>query len=241
MLEVDDVTVAYGEAIALHNISLAVREGEVIAVLGPNGAGKSTLLAAITGIKAIKHGDVRLFGTSLSRQSPEAILRRGVALVPEGRRIFASLSVQENLVLGATARTDRKAVAADMDDILTMFPVLAKYRRGSAGLLSGGEQQQLAIARALLSRPKLLLLDEPSLGLAPLVVSLVYDRLDQLRKSGMTILLVEQNIELALGLADRVYILRRGVLAFDGAAGSDSDRADLERAYFGFTTAGAEP
>lgn len=165
-------------------------------------------------------------------------MRKGIALVPEGRRIFGSLTVQENLVLGATVRTDRKAAAEDLDEVLAMFPILSQYRRATAGRLSGGEQQQLAIARALLSKPRVLLLDEPSLGLAPLVIKLVYEKLERLRSDGMTILLVEQNVELALTLAHRVYILRSGSVAFEGTAASPSDRAELERAYFGYMTAG---
>jgi branched-chain amino acid transport system ATP-binding protein len=237
MLSVDGVTAEYGQVTALRGISLSVAEGEVVAVLGPNGAGKSTLLAAITGIKPVSQGAITFLDKPIARESPEKIVRRGIALVPEGRRIFGSLTVHENLVLGATVRTDKKAAAADMDDVLRMFPILAEYRQTTAGRLSGGEQQQLAIARALLTRPRLLLLDEPSLGLAPLVVKLVYEKLSELRAGGMTILLVEQSVELALTIAQRVYILRSGAIAFEGSAISSADRETLERAYFGYGTA----
>lgn len=238
ILEITNLIVTYGQVVALHGVSLSIAEGEVVAVLGPNGAGKSTMLASITGAKTATSGDVKLSGTSILRQTPESIVRKGIALVPEGRRIFGSLTVQENLVLGATCRTDRKAAAADLDEVLAMFPILAQYRRTTAGRLSGGEQQQLAIARALLSKPRVLLLDEPSLGLAPLVVKLVYEKLEQLRSNGMTILLVEQNIELALSLAHRIYILRSGAVAFEGDSVSPADRKELERAYFGYANAG---
>ncbi|MBJ7601287.1 MAG: ABC transporter ATP-binding protein [Candidatus Nephthysia bennettiae] len=235
MLEVDTITVAYGEAIALHEVSLNVSEGEVVAVVGPNGAGKSTLLAAISGTKPVTGGDIRLQGVSIARGLPENIVRKGVALVPEGRRIFASLSVEENLRLGATPRADRKEAARDMEQMMETFPILREYRRTSAGRLSGGEQQQLAIARALVSRPRLLLLDEPSLGLAPMTVRLVYERLAELRSSGMTVLLVEQSVDLALTLADRLYVLHSGAVAFVTSAGSAADRRALEHAYFGYT------
>jgi branched-chain amino acid transport system ATP-binding protein len=238
MLEVDTITVAYGEAIALHEVSLTVSEGEVVAVVGPNGAGKSTLLAAISGTKPVSGGDIRLHGVSIAGGLPENIVRKGVALVPEGRRIFASLSVEENLRLGVTPRADRKEAGRDMEQMMDMFPILREYRRTSAGRLSGGEQQQLAIARALVSRPRLLLLDEPSLGLAPMTVRLVYERLAELRNSGMTVLLVEQSVDLALTLADRLYVLHSGVVAFVTSAGSAADRRALEHAYFGYTASG---
>jgi branched-chain amino acid transport system ATP-binding protein len=204
-----------------------------VTLVGPNGAGKSTTLLAIVGMARPTSGRITFGSDSLVGESPENIVRRGISLVPEGRRIHATLTVEENLRLGATVRNDRAAVRADLDDVLNRFPILGTYLRNPAGKLSGGEQQQLAIARALLSRPRLLLLDEPSLGLAPLLVDLVFDSLERLRTEGMTILLVEQNAMRAVELADRAYVLRTGTIELEGARDELLERADFEAAYLG--------
>jgi branched-chain amino acid transport system ATP-binding protein len=233
MLRIADLRVTYGRVPALHGISLEVAEDEVVAMVGPNGAGKTTTLSAIFGLVAPAGGTIEFEGESLLGQRPEKILRRGIALVPEGRHIFGSLTVGENLQLGTTARRDRARAASDLENALDRFPVLKSYYGTSAGNLSGGEQQQLAIARALLSRPRLLLLDEPSLGLAPVVIDVVFDVLAELRTEGVTILLVEQNAARAVEFADRAYILRTGRVAHSGTRDEILRMEDFETAYLG--------
>lgn len=233
MLKIEHLHVHYGRIAAVRGISLHVEEGEIVTLVGPNGAGKSTTLLAIVGMARPTSGRITFGGDSLVGEPPENIVRRGISLVPEGRRIHATLTVEENLRLGATVRNDRAAVRADLDDVLNRFPILGTYLHNPAGKLSGGEQQQLAIARALLSRPRLLLLDEPSLGLAPLLVDLVFDSLERLRTEGMTILLVEQNAMRAVELADRAYVLRTGTIELEGARDELLERADFEAAYLG--------
>jgi len=233
MLRIADLRVNYGRVPALHGISLHVDAGEVVAMVGPNGAGKTTTLSAIFGLVEVAAGSVAFEGESLLGRTPEQILRRGLALVPEGRHIFGTLTVAENLQLGTTARRDRSAAADDLERVLARFPVLGSYFEKSAGTLSGGEQQQLAIARALLSRPRLLLLDEPSLGLAPVVIDTVFDALDELRDEGVTILVVEQNAARAVEFADRAYILRSGRVAHAGTRDEILQMEDFEEAYLG--------
>jgi branched-chain amino acid transport system ATP-binding protein len=233
VLKIEHLHVHYGRIAAVRGISLHVEEGEIVALVGPNGAGKSTTLLAIVGMARPTSGRITFGSDSLVGEPPETIVRRGISLVPEGRRIHATLTVEENLRLGATVRNDRAAVRADLDDVLERFPILGTYLHNPAGKLSGGEQQQLAIARALLSRPRLLLLDEPSLGLAPLLVDLVFDSLERLRIEGMTILLVEQNAMRAVELADRAYVLRTGTIELQGARDELLDTADFEAAYLG--------
>ena len=233
MLEIDELHVSYGRVPALKGISLVVEKGEIVALVGPNGAGKSTTLSTIFGLVRPDSGSISLEGKPLLGITPERIVRRGLALVPEGRHIFNTLTVGENLEMGATARKDRSAVRADIAALLERFPVLERYYKSPAGRLSGGEQQQLAIARALLSRPRLLLLDEPSLGLAPVVIDLVFDVLAELREEGVTILLVEQNAARAIELADRTYVLRTGQISLAGTRDELQDTADLETAYLG--------
>jgi branched-chain amino acid transport system ATP-binding protein len=233
MLRVDHLHVSYGRVPAVKGISLEVMPGEIVALVGPNGAGKTTTLKAITGVVPPTLGRIAFLGREIGGQSPESIVRHGIALVPEGRGIFATLSVAENLLLGSTARRDREAVATDLQGVLTRFPALERYYDASAAGLSGGEQQQLAIARALLGRPKLLLLDEPSLGLAPQMVDQVFDLLEELRADGATILLVEQNAERAVELCDRAYVLRTGTVAFSGARDQLLETADFAAAYLG--------
>jgi branched-chain amino acid transport system ATP-binding protein len=233
MLEIDELHVSYGRVPALKGISLVVEKGEIVALVGPNGAGKSTTLSTVFGLVRPDSGSISLEGKPLRGMPPERIVRLGLALVPEGRHIFNTLTVAENLEMGATARKDRAAVRADVAALLERFPMLERYYKSPAGRLSGGEQQQLAIARALLSRPRLLLLDEPSLGLAPVVIDLVFDVLAELREEGVTILLVEQNAARAIELADRSYVLRTGQISLAGTRDELQDTADLETAYLG--------
>jgi len=233
MLRIDDLRVTYGRVPALHGISLHVDEGETVAIVGPNGAGKTTTLAAVFGLVEIESGSLEFEGESLVGARPEQILRRGLALVPEGRHIFGSLTVAENLELGTTARRDRSAAAEDIARMLERFPMLERYYRTSAGNLSGGEQQQLAIARALLSRPRLLLLDEPSLGLAPGIIDVLFETLEELRRERVTILLVEQAAARAVEFADRSYILRTGRVAHAGTRDELLRMEDFETAYLG--------
>jgi branched-chain amino acid transport system ATP-binding protein len=233
VLTVRDLSARYGRVTALRSVSVSVGQGEIVAIVGPNGAGKSTTLAAITGIVRPSGGSIELEGRSLLGLAPERIVRLGIALVPEGRQIFYSLSVAENLELGTTPRRDRAAAREDLERELDRFQVLRTYYRSSAAKLSGGEQQQLAIARALLSRPKLLLLDEPSLGLAPIMIDRVFETLQQLRESGVTVLLVEQNATRAVALADRSYVLRTGRVGLSGTREELLQTADFAAAYLG--------
>ncbi|MEN3299402.1 ABC transporter ATP-binding protein [Pseudonocardia sp.] len=233
LLSVRGLTVRYGSVTALHGIDLDVDEGELVALVGPNGAGKSSALAAVSGLVRAAAGTVTVAGDVVSGLAPERVVRHGVALVPEGRNIFTSLTVAENLALGATIRRDAAGVAADLDRQLDRFPILRDRYGQQAGLLSGGEQQQLAIARALMSRPRLLLLDEPSLGLAPRLVDLVFETVAQLRREGLTIVLVEQNATRAVELADRTSVLRTGRIVRSGTADELGGGAAMAAEYLG--------
>jgi len=218
----------------VQGLSLEVNDGELVGLVGHNGAGKTTTLMTITGVVRPVAGDVVLNGRSLVGMSPDAILRAGVSLVPEGRRIFGRLSVGENLKIGTTTRRDRRRADEDIKRLLERFPVLERDWGKSGSKLSGGEQQQLAIARALLAAPKLLLLDEPTLGLAPLMVDRVFEILDEIRKEGVTILLVEQNAARTIEIADRTYVMRSGGrIEFHGTAEELAERGDFETAYIG--------
>jgi branched-chain amino acid transport system ATP-binding protein len=232
LLELEGVGVRYGPVPALSDVTLSLDEGETLGVVGPNGAGKTTLTLAIAGALPLATGTVRFQGRTINGLRPEEVSILGIALVPEGRRIFDGLTVRENLLLGMSARLgDRAARARALDEMHAMFPILAERRNGIATRLSGGEQQQLAIARALLSRPRLLILDEPSLGLAPLMVDRVYEVLLALRKSGLSILLVEQN-PMRIGIvADRLVVLAGGGVRLQGNAGELLGDARLENAY----------
>jgi branched-chain amino acid transport system ATP-binding protein len=231
LLAVAGLKVRYGHITAVRGVSFEIAEGELVGVVGANGAGKTTTVAAITGLVKPAAGTIVFDGVALHGQSPERIARRGISLVPEGRRIFSSLTVEENLRMGATAR-DPREVADALARELERFPVLARYARTTAGNLSGGEQQQLAIARALMAAPRLLVLDEPSLGLAPQMVELVFDTLEALRAEGRTILLVEQNARQTVDLADRCLVFRQGVVAAT-LTGGDAADAELAEAYLG--------
>lgn len=233
LLSVENLRIDYGRTPAVVDLSLHVEEGEAVALIGPNGAGKTSTLAAITGLVKPADGRITFLGASLAGQAPEDITRRGIALVPEGRHIFGSLTVAENLQLGALVRPNREETQARIDDMLSRFPILRLYANDPAGRLSGGEQQQLAIARALLSQPRLLLLDEPSLGLAPLLVKEVFGILKALRDEGTTILLVEQNAVKAVAFAERTYVLKSGRLALSGTRAELRNRRDLAETYLG--------
>lgn len=212
ILIINNLVVKYGRAVALEDVSISVGNGEFISIIGPNGAGKSTLLLAIAGVLPVASGEIQFNGRRTLGRRPEELVKDGLALVPEGRHIFSSLTVMENLRLGGTTRRGDD-LSEDLDRIFSMFPILATYQSTQAGKLSGGEQQMLAIGRALLSSPKVLMLDEPSLGLAPLVVDLVFASLAELKAQGTTILLVEQNAVRAAKIADRTYVLKTGRVA----------------------------
>jgi branched-chain amino acid transport system ATP-binding protein len=233
MLKISELRVSYQRVPAVKGISLEVNEGEIVSLVGPNGAGKTTTLSAIFGLVQPVSGSIEFEGTSLIGQTPERIVRMGLALVPEGRMIFGTLTVAENLRLGAATRKDAGEVRTDIARLLERFPALERYYKSTAGNLSGGEQQQLAIARALLSRPRFLLLDEPSLGLAPIVIERVFETLAELRETGTTILLIEQNASQAVALADRSYVLRTGQIALAGAREELLHNPDFESTYLG--------
>jgi branched-chain amino acid transport system ATP-binding protein len=235
MLEIDDLHVYYGEIHALKGISLRVAPGEIVALLGNNGAGKTTTLKTISGLLKPRRGEVRLEGQALHDLAAHEIVARGVAHAPEGRKIFNRLTVTENLEMGAYLRSD-SAVREDMDRVFGLFPRLRERRLQVSGTLSGGEQQMLAIGRALMARPRILLLDEPSMGLAPILVEQIFDTVSDINRQGTTILLVEQNAAIALSVAHRGYVLETGNIALTGAAAELSEHPDVQRAYLGEAT-----
>src|SRR5690348_6054813 len=237
MLRLSDLHASYGAAPVLRGVSLHVARGETVALLGPNGAGKSTLLAAITGTIAQRAGSIQLDGAEIVAQKSHAIVARGVTLVPEGRLVFAPFTVQDNLRLGAIRL--KGVLDERYDYVYALFPRLAERRRQIAGTLSGGEQQMLAIGRALMSAPRLLLLDEPFLGLAPLVVAEIRRALEKLRESGLTLLMVEQKLDIALGFASRAYVLIKGRIVLEDSAASLARRPDLRDLYFSLATSSA--
>jgi len=232
MLNINKLVVAYGGILALRGVSLEVRQGEIITLVGANGAGKSTLLRAISGLLRAKSGDIFFQDVRLNAMPAHAIVARGLVQVPEGRRIFPNLTVQENLELGAYRRNDA-GVAASLGEVLTRFPRLGERRRQPAGTLSGGEQQLLAIARALMSQPQLLLLDEPSMGLAPLLVREIFALIREINNAGTTILLVEQNAHMALSIAHRGYVLETGSIVLSGLAQELAENPQVQQAYLG--------
>ena len=233
-LELSDVTVSYGEVVAVRSASFTVRQHEAVALIGANGAGKTTILRAVSGTTRAASGAIHFDGESISRLTPERVARRGIALVPEGRRIFGSLTVEENLRLGLKARSSGRATTSDVEEVLGLFPILKERLGDWAGQLSGGQQQQLALARALVARPRMLLLDEPSLGLAPQIVDEVFSFLARLREQGQTILLAEQNAARAVEFADRVYLLQRGRVIREAAAADLAGRMDqIAELYLG--------
>jgi len=236
MLSVENIKTYYGRMPALRGITLRVQEGEMVCVIGSNGAGKTTLLHSICGATPIKEGSIVFQEEKIHRLSPEKIVQRGVSLVPEGRRVFGPLSVRENLLMGAYVRLKRKkrkTISKDLKNVFDVFPILEKREKQFAGQLSGGEQQMLAIARALMSEPKLLMLDEPSMGLAPLFVKEILNVLDRLRNLKTTLLLVEQNARIALQLSDRGYVLERGQIAAQGKREQLLKDEAIKKAYLG--------
>jgi branched-chain amino acid transport system ATP-binding protein len=233
MLELTDVHARYGAITALRGISFSVSQGELVALLGVNGAGKSTTLATIAGVLRPWQGSILFQGSSILGQSPEQIARLGISLVPEGRDIFPSLTVEENLRLGAYTRSEKSEYRRNLGEVFELFPVLKERLQQSGGTLSGGEQQQLAIARALMSSPRLLMLDEPSLGLAPALVDQIFELVDRLHQRGVTILLVEQNVDRTLEIVDRAYVLNTGLIENQGTPQQLRAHADIEGIYMG--------
>lgn len=233
-ITVSNLEVRYGRLTAIRGLSFAIKAGEALCIVGPNGAGKSSTLLAIAGALAPASGKIGLFGTEIGRRKPEDICRMGLSMVPEGRGVFPKLTVRENLMVGTFNRRTREGVSADLEQMFERFPVLAERQHAPAGKLSGGEQQQLVVARALMCRPRVLLVDEPSLGLAPLMTDRVYAALSQLRAEGMTLLVVEQSLTRALAFADRVLVMRDGALQAEGSSIRQEERPALEQAYFGF-------
>ncbi len=233
MLEIEGLCVSYGPIQALRDVSLRVAAGQLVGILGANGAGKSSLLRTISGLVRAQGGAIRYDGRDIGAVKPESIVRMGIAHVPEGRGIFPDLTVRENLLAGAHTRRDRAGIDADYAQMLSIFPALARRGRQDGSMLSGGEQQMLSLARALMSRPRLLLADEVSLGLAPVITKQVFAHLQTLREQGITVLVVEQNARLLLRMADYVYVLKHGRLAMQGSAAEMAAHPALTRAYLG--------
>ena len=235
MLSVDNVHTYYGNIHALKGVSLNVNQGEIVTLIGANGAGKSTTLKTISGLLKPRDGAVRLRGEDLRPFPAHRIVEKGVVLVPEGRHVFAVLTVMENLEMGAFTRNNKATIAQDLERVFTLFPRLRERRTQLAGTLSGGEQQMLAMGRALMARPNILLLDEPSMGLAPVLVDLIFETITQLHKEGTTILLVEQNARMALQVADRGYVLQSGEVVLSDSAEKLRANESVQKAYLGIT------
>lgn len=233
VLSLEDVNVYYGAIWALKGINLTVEEGEIISLIGANGAGKSTALKAISGIVRTSPGKITFRGEDITRVPAHDIVKRGIAQVPEGRRVFANLTVLENLEMGAYTRNDRQGIKDDLESVLERFPRLKERRNQVAGTLSGGEQQMLAIGRALMTRPSLMLLDEPSMGLAPLLVKEIFSIIQEINREGTTILLVEQNARMALQVAQRAYVLETGRVVLEGPAKELARQEEVKKAYLG--------
>ena len=233
MLKVNGIDVFYGNIHALKGVSLDVQQGEIVTLIGANGAGKSTLLKALSGLLKPKAGKIEYLGQSLTDKQAQAIVREGISHVPEGRRVFANMSVKENLELGAYLRKDKAEIREDLEMIYEKFPRLYERRSQLSGTLSGGEQQMLAMGRALMARPKLLLLDEPSMGLAPLLVKTIFQIIEEINRDGMTILLVEQNANMALSIAHRAYVIETGRVVLSGTAAELQASEQVKQAYLG--------
>ncbi len=233
MLKIENIQVYYGAIHALKGISVEVSEGEIVTLIGANGAGKSTILRTISGLLRPKTGQVLFEGKSIAGQAAQNIVKQGISQVPEGRRIFANMTVLENLELGAYIRSDSKEIAQDMTKVFERFPRLSERKSQIAGTLSGGEQQMLAMGRALMSRPRLLLLDEPSMGLAPLLVKEIFAIIKEINETGTTILLVEQNAHMALSIAHHAYVLETGRITLQGTAQELAASEDVRKAYLG--------
>lgn len=233
MLKVQDINVYYGAIHALKGISVEVTEGQIVTLIGANGAGKSTILRTISGLLRAKTGDILFEGKSIGAMPAEEIVKRGVVQVPEGRRIFANMTVEENLELGAYIRSDKAGIRKDINKVFERFPRLLERRTQVAGTLSGGEQQMLAIGRSLMTQPRLLLLDEPSMGLAPLLVKEIFSIIKEINAGGTTILLVEQNANMALSIAHQAYVLETGRITLSGSAKELSESEAVRKAYLG--------
>ena len=233
MLELSNLAVNYGSITALHDVSLNVEKGAIVTLIGANGAGKSTTLRTVSGLLKIQRGSIRYEAEEISNLPPHRIVERGISQVPEGRMIFANLTVRENLLMGAYLRKDRNKLGSDFDFVFEIFPRLKERAKQVAGTLSGGEQQMLAIGRALMSRPRLMLLDEPSLGLAPVMVTLIFETLKAINETGTTILLVEQNVARALALSHRAYVIENGRIVLDGPREALQQSPHVKQAYLG--------
>ena len=233
MLEIKDIHVYYGAIHAIKGVSLTVRQGEIVTLIGSNGAGKSTTLRTVSGLLKPKEGDILFEGESIAGRPAQSIVKMGISQVPEGRRIFANMTVMENLELGAFTRDDADGIEADMNMVFERFPRLLERKEQAAGTLSGGEQQMLAMGRALMSRPRLLLLDEPSMGLAPLLIREIFNIIVDINKTGTTVLLVEQNANMALSIAHRAYVLEPGRIALSGDAKELAASEEVRKAYLG--------
>jgi branched-chain amino acid transport system ATP-binding protein len=233
LLEIDDIHVFYDNIAALKGVSIEVEAKQIVTLVGANGAGKTTLLRAVSGLLHVRNGEVRLAGESLAGIAPHEIAGMGLLHVPEGRRIFARLTTEENLAMGAFARRDRKAVLEDKERMLTLFPRLRERLKQVAGTLSGGEQQMVATARALMGRPRVLLMDEPSMGLSPVMVDSVFETIRAINQQGVTILLVEQNALMALDIADHAYVMESGRIVLTGPGKDLLDDEKVQRAYLG--------
>lgn len=232
-LELKNVSVSYGKVPVLHDISLRVKKGQVVTVIGANGAGKSTLMKTVCGLLRPTRGSVRLFGQEINELDPDQIVPRGISLVPEGRRLFGAMTVRENLEMGAYCRRDADAVTRDFERVLAFFPDLKAKLSVEAGSLSGGQQQMVAVARALMSAPRVMLLDEPTIGLAPAIVQVIAHVISEIRDSGVDVLLVEQNAEIALDVADYGYVLEQGRIVLEAPARDLASNVEVQRAYLG--------
>ena len=233
MLEVKDLHVHYGVIEALKGINLEVNEGEIVSLIGANGAGKTTMMQSISGIKKKTSGDILFLGESIFKKNPKFIVQKGWTQVPEGRRIFTGLSVYENLMMGAFLRKDKKGIQQDLEKVYAQFPILKERINQDASTLSGGEQQMLAMGRALMAKPKLLLLDEPSMGLAPILVKEIFSIIEEINKQGTTVLLVEQNAKMALSIAHRAYVLETGKVVLSGTGKELAESPEIQKAYLG--------
>lgn len=233
MLEIKDLHVHYGVIEALKGISLEVNEGEIVALIGANGAGKTTMMQSISGIVKKTSGDVMFLNESIMKANPKHIVEMGLTQVPEGRRIFTGMSVYENLMMGAFLRKDKDGIKRDCEKVCEQFPILKERMNQDASTLSGGEQQMLAMGRALMAKPKLLLLDEPSMGLAPILVKEIFNIIEEINKAGTTVLLVEQNAKMALSIAHRAYVLETGKVVMSGTGEELAKSSDVQKAYLG--------
>ncbi|PLS18453.1 ABC transporter ATP-binding protein [Bacillus sp. M6-12] len=233
MLKVENINVFYGNIQAIRDVSIEVNEGEIVTLIGANGAGKSTLLKTVSGLLKPKQGQILYEGKSINGKPAQSIVKQGISHVPEGRRIFANMSVEENLELGAFLRKDKAGIREDMEKVYELFPRMRERLKQQAGTLSGGEQQMLAMGRALMARPRLLLLDEPSMGLAPLLVKTIFRIIEEINKTGTTILLVEQNANLALSIAHRAYVVETGRIVLSGSAEELTASEQVKMAYLG--------